>query len=112
MFGSRKKRISSRTRRNRVRNKPVKFCGWRLWSRALGGVAFALLASPAFAQGPVRISLDDAIRLALLHNHTLLAARTTIDQSKDQEITAYLRPNPSLFGDWEYLPLFSPSNFT
>ena len=60
----------------------------------------------------VRISLDDAIRLALQHNHTLLAARTTIDQSKDEEITAYLRPNPELFGDWDYLPLFSPSSFT
>ena len=96
-----------------MRNKIVKTCGWRLWSWALGGVACALLAGSAFAQAPVvRITLDDAIRLALQHNHNLLAARTTIEQSKDQEITAYLRPNPSLFGDWEYLPLFSPSNFT
>ena len=76
------------------------------------GVAFTLCAGVAFAQGPVRITLDDAIRLALQHNHNLLAARTTIEQSKDQEITANLRPNPALFGDWEYLPLFSPSNFT
>ena len=85
--------------------------GWKAWSRTLGVVAVALFASAAFAQGPVRISLDDAIRLALQHNHTLLAARTTIDQSKDQEITAYLRPNPALFGDWDYLPLFSPGSF-
>jgi cobalt-zinc-cadmium efflux system outer membrane protein len=55
--------------------------------------------------------LDDAIRLALQHNHTLQAARTTIEQSKDEEITAYLRPNPALFGDWDYLPLFAPSSF-
>jgi cobalt-zinc-cadmium efflux system outer membrane protein len=75
-------------------------------------VAGALLAGSAFAQGPVKITLEDAIRLALQHNHNLLAARTTIDQSKDQEITANLRPNPALFGDWEYLPFFSPSNFT
>ncbi len=34
--------------------------------------------SAALAQGPVRISLDEAIQLALQHNHTLLAARTTI----------------------------------
>ena len=66
----------------------------------------------AFAQGPVRITLDDAIRLALQHNHNLLAARTTIDQNKAEEITANLRPNPSIFSDWDYLPLFSPSNFT
>ena len=76
----------------------------------LGCVAYLLFAGAAFAQGPVvRITLDDAIRLALQHNHNLLAARTTIEQSKDQEITANLRPNPALFGDWEYLPLFSPS---
>ena len=38
----------------------------------------------------------------------LLAARTTIQQSQAQEITANLRPNPVLFSDWEYLPLFAP----
>jgi cobalt-zinc-cadmium efflux system outer membrane protein len=83
----------------------------KAWHRVLGGVAFALLTGAAFGQGPVRITLDDAIRLALQHNHTLLAARTTIEQSKDEEVTAYLRPNPQLFGDWDYLPLFSPGNF-
>ncbi len=75
-------------------------------------VVLMLTAGAAYAQGPTRISLDDAIRLALQHNHTLLAARTTIEQSKDEEITAYLRPNPTLFGDWDYLPLFSPGSFT
>jgi cobalt-zinc-cadmium efflux system outer membrane protein len=93
-------------------NKLLSSRGGKAWSRALGGVAFALLAGAAFAQGPVKISLEDAIRLALQHNHNLLAARTAIEQSKDQEITANLRPNPALFGDWEYLPFFSPSNFT
>jgi len=78
----------------------------------LGCVAYLLFAGAAFAQGPVRITLEDAIRLALQHNHNLLAARTTIEQSRDQEITANLRPNPSIFSDWEYLPFFSPSNFT
>ena len=43
------------------------------------------------------------------HNHNLLAARTTIQQSQAEETTANLRPNPTLFGDWEYLPLFTPS---
>src|ERR1700690_2155679 len=56
-------------------------------------------------QGPVRITLDDAIQMALQHNHNLLAARTTIQQSEAQETTANLRPNPTLFTDWEYLPL-------
>jgi len=61
----------------------------------------------AFAQGPARISLEQAIDLALRHNHTLLAARTMIQQSQAAEITANLRPNPTLFTDWEYLPLFT-----
>ena len=55
-------------------------------------------------QGPVRITLDEAIQLALQHNHNLLAARTTIQQSQAEEITQNLRPNPTLFADWEYLP--------
>ena len=72
----------------------------------------ALAASSAFAQtqGPVRISLDEAIQMALQHNHNLLAARTTIQQSEAEEITQNLRPNPTLFADWEYLPLGSPAH--
>lgn len=46
--------------------------------------------------------------MALQNNHNLLAARTTIPQSEAQEITANLRPNPTLFTDWEYLPLVHP----
>jgi len=60
------------------------------------------------AQGPVRITLDEAIQRAMLHNHNLLAARTAIQQSQAEETTADMRPNPNLFVDWEYLPL-SPS---
>ena len=74
---------------------------------------FALLfPSAGFAQGPaaVKITLDDAIQLALQHNHSLLAARTTIQQNQAQEITANLRPNPNLFADWDYLPVFAPSS--
>lgn len=85
---------------------------WKACSRTLGSLALALLASPVFAQGPVKITLDDAIRLALQYNHNLLAARTTIQQSQAMEITANFRPNPAIFGDWDYLPLFSPSNYT
>jgi cobalt-zinc-cadmium efflux system outer membrane protein len=62
---------------------------------------------PAESQtpGPVKITLDEAIQLALQHNHNLLAARTTIQQSQAEETTANMRPNPTLFADWEYLPL-------
>ena len=59
------------------------------------------------AHGSVRISLDEAIQKALQNNHTLKAARTTIQQNEAQEITANLRPNPTLFTDWEYLPVIS-----
>jgi outer membrane protein, heavy metal efflux system len=74
--------------------------------------ACALAANLAFgqAQGPVRITLDEAVRMALQHNHNMLAARTTILQSQAEETTANLRPNPYLFADWDYLPLGSPSH--
>ena len=74
-------------------------------------LTLAMLPGAAVAQGPVRITLDEAIQFALQHNHNLLAARTTIQQSQASETTANLRPNPTLFGDWEYLPFFSPSSF-
>lgn len=61
------------------------------------------------AAEPVRITLDEAIRMALLHNHNLLATRTTVEQSKAQEITAGLRPNPVLSGAWQPPPLGNAS---
>jgi outer membrane protein, heavy metal efflux system len=76
---------------------------------ALAVVGFLLLAVSAFGQGPVKVTLDQAIQMALEHNHSLLAARTTIQQSEAEEITANLRPNPTFFTDWDYLPLFTPS---
>jgi cobalt-zinc-cadmium efflux system outer membrane protein len=62
-------------------------------------------------QGPVRITLDDAIQMALAHNHGLLAARTTIQQSEAEETTANLRPNPVLLGDAQFLPIFNANQF-
>jgi len=59
-----------------------------------------------------RITLDDAIRLALQHNHALQAMRTTILQNQAQETTANLRPNPVLNWDAQFLPIFEPSKFT
>jgi outer membrane protein, heavy metal efflux system len=57
------------------------------------------------------ITLDQAIDLALVHNHALKATRTLILQNQAQEITANLRPNPTLNFDSQFLPVFSPSNF-
>ncbi|MGH9353183.1 MAG: TolC family protein, partial [Terriglobia bacterium] len=67
-------------------------------------------SGPAASAPSVRIDLQQAIQLALAHNHALQAARTTIPQSQAQEITASLRPNPVLLGDSLFVPLFSPSN--
>ena len=68
----------------------------------------------ALAQNPasVTVSLDDAIQMALRHNHNLLAARTVIQQSEAEEITANLRPNPVILSDWQFLPIFQPSQFS
>lgn len=74
--------------------------------------------SPPLAQtlaqkpGTVLISLDDAIQMALQHNHSLLAARTVIQQNEAGETTANLRPNPVLMGDSQFLPIFQPSQFS
>jgi cobalt-zinc-cadmium efflux system outer membrane protein len=62
--------------------------------------------------GAVTITLDDAIQMALRHNHNLLAARTTIQQSEAEETTANLRPDPVLLGDSQFLPIFQPSQFS
>ncbi|HLN01443.1 MAG TPA: TolC family protein [Bryobacteraceae bacterium] len=81
---------------------------------SLVAVVIACLLAPvsSFAQAPTRITLDQAIQLALQHNHTLQAAHTTIQQNQAAEITANLRPNPTFFTDWEYLPLSSPPGQT
>jgi len=87
-------------------------------------LVFALLFLPAFTaaqqslapaaqtrtpSGAARVSLDDAIRLALQHNHALQALRTTVQQSLAEEITANLRPNPTLGLDAQFLPIFQPN---
>jgi outer membrane protein, heavy metal efflux system len=67
---------------------------------------------PSAQAAPTVISLDEAIRLALQHNHALQAARSMILQNQAQEITANLRPNPTLSWDTQFLPIFQPQNFT
>jgi cobalt-zinc-cadmium efflux system outer membrane protein len=75
-----------------------------------GGQAAAPAVPPQ--NPPARVTLDDAIDLALKHNHSLQAARTTILENQAQEITANLRPNPVLLGDAQFLPIFQPSQFS
>ena len=77
--------------------------------------AVALLLLPggtAAGQNTTLISLDQAIDLALAHNHSLKANRTLILQNQAQEITANLRPNPTLGADTQFVPFFSPQDFS
>ena len=80
-------------------------------SLALGAVTLLSPVSIAAQTPPSNVTLDQAIDLARQHNHSLLAARTTIQQNQAQEVTANLRPNPVLLGDWQFLPVFDWSNF-
>lgn len=78
----------------------------------LAVLTIGLTAAEAQVPSPaMRIDLDAAIRLALQHNHALQAARTTIRQNEAQELTASLRPNPTLSADYNFVPVFSPSLF-
>jgi cobalt-zinc-cadmium efflux system outer membrane protein len=83
----------------------------KIGARVVIATLACALASPVFAQstGPTSITLDEAIQMALQHNHNMLAMMTTIQQNQAEEITQNLRPNPTLFTDWEYLPLGSPA---
>src|SRR5580704_7777749 len=87
-------------------------------ARFLALAAAVCISSAAFAQttpptsGPVKITLDDAIQMALQHNHNLLAQRTVVLQNQAEEITANLRPNPVLQGDAQFLPIFQPDKFS
>ena len=73
---------------------------------------FLLLVGAGSGQNTTRISLDQAIDLALAHNHSLKATRTLILQNQAQEITANLRPNPTLGADTQFVPFFSPQDFS
>jgi cobalt-zinc-cadmium efflux system outer membrane protein len=70
----------------------------------------AVAPAPA-PDAPTKINMDQAIRLAIQHNHALQATRTTIQQNEAQEVTANLRPNPNLSWDSQFFPLFNPSEF-
>jgi cobalt-zinc-cadmium efflux system outer membrane protein len=75
---------------------------------ALGAAAGAQTA-PAAAP-PARLSLEQAIQLALAHSPAMAAVRSLVPQSQANEVTAGLRPNPVLNWDGLYLPIFEPSH--
>jgi cobalt-zinc-cadmium efflux system outer membrane protein len=73
---------------------------------------FFLLVGAGRGQNTTRITLDRAIDLALAHNHSLKATRTLILQNQAQETTANLRPNPTFGADSQFIPFFSPQDFS
>src|SRR5271170_5119089 len=106
MSGSRASEISFRNWRRPLNTKGSAFLA------AVVAFCCPALVETAFGQpvaGSVQLTLEQAIDLAIQRNHSLLATRTNIQQNLAQEVTANLRPNPTFFTDWEYLPLYKPN---
>ena len=79
---------------------------------SMSWILFLILVRAALGQQPsTRITLEQAIQFAIANNHALAAARTAIVQNQAQEITANLRPNPTLSWDTQFLPLFNLNQF-
>ena len=71
--------------------------------------ARAQTVQPLPGQPLTRLSMDDAVRLAVARNQALQAQRLTIDQAKADETTADLKPNINVsFGVAGFTP-FTPS---
>jgi cobalt-zinc-cadmium efflux system outer membrane protein len=80
----------------------------------------ALVPAAAGAQGApgttpaqsVRLSMDDAVRLALDRNQALRAQRLAIEAAKADAITAALKPNPNFSFTAGGFSAFTPSSLT
>lgn len=75
----------------------------------LGWTAGGMAARAQQAPPASRVDLEQAIQLAIKHNHALKAAENTIQQSEAEEVTAAIRPNPVFTYDDLYVPIFSPN---
>jgi cobalt-zinc-cadmium efflux system outer membrane protein len=83
-----------------MRHESWRGCGWLVVLGAAAGLAWAQAAQPtAPAQGPMphqAWTWEQVKDRFELNNPTLLADKLSIDESRAQEITAFLRPNPQL----------------
>jgi outer membrane protein, heavy metal efflux system len=91
---------------------PMRVNGIRVCVRRAVLLGFVLLLAATAAAQATKITLDEAIDLALKNSPAIRAARTQIDQNKAQEVTAGFRPNPVFSMDWLYVPVFTPSQFS
>ena len=79
----------------------------RLIGRALAG--FLLAASAVSAQ--TALTWEQVRERFRANNPNLTAGRVGVEQSKAQEITAYLRPNPDVTATLDQLDPFSPNPY-
>ena len=86
----------------RAEGLPLVFTGPGLLVGTRSGLGFDWRDLPSFVKpgygqnGPTSIDLDTAIQLALIHNHSLKATRTQVQQNEAQEITANISPTRRL----------------
>jgi cobalt-zinc-cadmium efflux system outer membrane protein len=59
-------------------------------------IVFSLLCAGPFASAQQALTWDEVRQRFEQNNPTLLADKLSVDESRAQEITAFLRPNPSL----------------
>jgi cobalt-zinc-cadmium efflux system outer membrane protein len=90
---------------------------WSFVGRRAGAVLVwlavpAAVAAQTPAPSAARVSMADAVRMALRQNHQLASQRLNVDISKADEITAALKPNPVFSSVNENFPVFSPSQLT
>jgi outer membrane protein, heavy metal efflux system len=79
----------------------------RLWGRALAG--FLLIVSAASAQ--TVLTWEQVRERFRANNPNLVAGRVGVEESKAQEITAYLRPNPQATATLDQIDPFTPGPY-
>jgi cobalt-zinc-cadmium efflux system outer membrane protein len=79
---------------------------------AFAGVFVVVCSVPARAQTapiPARLSLADAVKLAIERNPAITEAVAGVDAAEADQVTAARRPNPAVSIDSEGYPLFEPN---
>ena len=75
--------------------------------KVVAGLLLAAGAADAQTTGiPARLTLDDALRLAVERNPAIAAARNAVEAAEAQRVEAGLRPNPAVSLESEGYPLF------
>jgi len=89
-----------------ARGKAVRGLEWRVVTAAV-----IALAAAGGAYGQRALTWDEVRRRFEATNPTLRAARIGIDESKAQEVTAYLRPNPDITATMDQIDPFTTNPY-